>query len=169
MTRFDTDRLIFLLDTVRKEGEHLLQTARRLSEEPVDPEWAKRLEDDLELSERVDAFGARFGRLQDTIGDKLIPELLRCLSEPPGAALDNLNRMEKLELLDSVAEWLEARNLRNRLIHEYVRDPAEFADALRRAQELVPMLVRTYDSLNRYARDRFAAENGNWPLELGSE
>ena len=32
---------------------------------------------DIDLAERVDAFVARFGRLQDTAADKLLPELLR--------------------------------------------------------------------------------------------
>lgn len=166
MKQPNIDRLVFLLDTVRKEGEHLLQTAHRLSQESIDAEWARRLEDDVELSERVDAFGARFGRMQDTIGDKLIPELLRCLLETPGAALDNLNRMEKLNLLDSVADWLEARGIRNRLVHEYVRDPAEFAAALVRSRELVRLLIGTYNALTAYARERFACGKENWPPEI---
>ncbi len=48
--------------------------------------------------------------MNDTETDRLV-----FLMETPGAALDNLNRMEKLGLLSSVVEWVEARNLRNRM------------------------------------------------------
>lgn len=33
----------------------------------------------------------RFGRMQDTVGDKLIPALLRSMAETTGSVLDNLN------------------------------------------------------------------------------
>ena len=57
------------------------------------------------LSERLDAFVARFARLQDSLGDKLLPALLRALAEPVGAALDNLNVGERLGWFDSVEQW----------------------------------------------------------------
>jgi hypothetical protein len=162
----EVGRLLFLLDTVAKEGRHLLDTTGRLFSQPIDVAWVEGLERQPELAERVDAFGARFGRTQDTMGNKLIPELLRCLQETPEAIIDNLNRMEKLGILASVRDWLEARNLRNRLVHEYVRDPAEFAAALRRAYELVPMLAQTYNRLNDYARARFGDQVADWPPKL---
>lgn len=158
----ETDRLSFLLDVAGRESRHLLQTTGRLFGRPVTVAWVDGLESDVALAERLDAFVARFGRLQDTIGDKLIPELRRRLLETPGAALDNLNRMEKLGLLHSVTDWVEARNLRNHLVHEYVRDSAEFAAALNRARELVPMLVDTHCALETYAAARFGkSREGN--------
>ena len=163
MSNGDTDRLHFLLDTVAREGRQLLGTAGRLFATRVDATWVANLEQKPEAAERVDAFVARFGRMQDTIGDKLIPELRRRLAETPAAALDNLNRMEKLGLLGSVADWIEARNLRNRLVHEYMRDPEEFAGALNRAHQLVSLLVQTYDNLNRYAKTRFGEGLADWP------
>jgi len=163
LSRTDQDRLRFLLETTEREGRHLLGTAGRLFRENVDAAWVARLDGDPETAERVDAFGARFARMQDTIGDKLVPELLRRMAETPGAALDNLNRMEKLGLLDSVVAWVEARNLRNRLIHEYMRDAQDFADALNRAHELVPLLVQTYNNLSAYARARFGQAAEDWP------
>lgn len=160
------DRLVFLLETVEKEGRHLLGTTARLFIEPIDAAWVRQLEHRPELSERTDAFATRFARMQDTLGDKLVPELLRQLLETPGAALDNLNRMEKLGLLRSVTDWLEARNLRNRMIHEYMRDEAAFAGALNRAAELVPLLVDTYNAIHAHIQTRFAAPAQGWPAEL---
>lgn len=160
----DADRLRFLLETVEREGRHLLGTDGRLfADATIDSGWVEALEKDPELGERVDAFAARFARMQDTIGDRLIPEFRRRLLEEPGSALDNLNRMEKLGLLNSVTDWIEARHLRNRLVHEYLRDASEFAGALNRAHQLVILIVETGDAINRYAKQRFAAEGDTWP------
>ncbi|ABI56218.1 hypothetical protein ACN2MM_04955 [Alkalilimnicola ehrlichii MLHE-1] len=159
-----SDRLIFLLDTVRREGEHLIHTTQRLLPHPVDTTWVAGLEEDPDRAERLDAFVARFSRMQDTLGDRLLPELLRQMLETPGSALDNLNRLEKLGLLASVVDWVEARNLRNRLVHEYMRDAEEFAGAVNRARELVPMLINTFNTINRYAREHFSGQG--WPGEL---
>lgn len=162
----DTTRLVFLLDTVQREGRHLLGTDARLFCENIDAAWVQGLDQQAELSERVDAFAVRFGRMQDSTGDKLIPELRRQLLETPSSALDNLNRMEKLGLLPSVVDWVEARNLRNRLVHEYMRDAADFADALNRAHQLVPLLVETYNLLNYYSQRAFASSRTAWPALL---
>lgn len=162
-TPVEIERFRWLLDTVRREAEHLLGTTHRLFRDDIDAAWVDALAGSPELAERVDAFGARFGRLQDSIGHKLIPELRRLLLEPPAAVLDNLNRMEKLGLLAAVDDWVEARNLRNRLVHEYVRDSGEFAAALNRARELVPLLTATYNRINRYGRERFAGQGDDWP------
>ena len=166
MTQQPLARLLFLLETVETEGRHLLGTASRLADQRVDAAWVKRLEEDFTLAERVDAFAARFGCMQDTLGDRVVPELLRQLLETPGSAIDNLNRLEKLGLLESVEQWVEARNLRNRLFHEYMRDADEFAQALVRARQLVSLLVRTYNAVNRHAATRWASGSESWPSLL---
>ncbi|WP_245539038.1 hypothetical protein [Thioflavicoccus mobilis] len=124
------------------------------------------MERDAQLAERLDAFVVRFGRMQDTIGDKLIPELRRQMLETPGSALDNLNRMERLGLLPSLLDWVEARNLRNRLIHEYLRDAEDFAGALTRARDLVPLLIETYNRIVGYCRQHLASSRPDWPPAL---
>ena len=86
--------------------------------------------------------------------------------ETPSAALDNLNRMEKLGLLSSVLDWVEARNLRNRLVHEYLRDADDFAGALDAAHQLVPLLIETYNRLNTYSQEHFATTSTPWPPML---
>jgi hypothetical protein len=82
-------RLQFLLRVVGKECRHLATTDQRLFQAPFMPDDAPRLETDPDLAERVEAFVGRFGRLQDTVGDKLLPALLAALGEPVGAAVDN--------------------------------------------------------------------------------
>lgn len=149
------DSLRFLCGTVELEAEHLAATDARLFAQPFSVERAQSLRSDVDLSERVDAFVARFGRLQDTLGDKLLPALLQQLAEPAGSAIDNLNRAERLGFVTSVNEWLEARRLGNRMVHEYVRDPAELAAALNAGHRHVNLLIRTAAAVRHEVARRF--------------
>lgn len=152
-----------LLDTVWREGKHLLQTDRRLFATPIDEDRVKQMEDDPDLAERVDAFAARFGRMQDTLGDKLLPSYLRLMGERPGLVLDNLHRAEAIGLIGSSQEWLDLRNQRNKLIHEYISNPAEFADTLMHAHQFVAQLIHTYNQTRNAAMAHFTA--AHWPPE----
>jgi hypothetical protein len=135
----DRAKLDFLAETVLAETEHLQITDGRLFALPMTPERAAGLRNDIDLSERTDAFVARFGRLQDTLADKLLPVLLDWLSEPVGPAIDNLDKAERLGWIGSVQTWTEVRPLRYRMIHETVRDPAELASALMAAHAAPPL------------------------------
>ena len=81
------------------------------------------------------------------MADKLLPALLDWLSEPVAAAIDNLNRAKRLGWIVSVEDWTEVRRLRNRMIHEDVRDPAELAFALQTAHAAVPLLTRAAEAM----------------------
>jgi uncharacterized protein with HEPN domain len=95
----------------------------------------------------VEAFVGRFGRLQDTVGDKLLPLLLAALGEKSSAAIDNLDRAERLGLLKSADEWMTMRNLRNQMIHEYVEDPTVLSSALQTGHAFVPALIATANTM----------------------
>lgn len=140
-------RLSFLARVVRKESQHLVSTDQRLFDIPFNIDRARQLEIDPELSERVEAFVSRFSRLQDTIGDKLLPALLAALGEMPAAAIDNLNKAERLGLLDSVEEWMVMRQLRNQMVHEYVEDLTVLTNALQIGHGFVPVLIMVADNL----------------------
>ncbi len=150
MAQESLDRLQFLIVVGEKELRHLSETSSKLAKENIDEQWVNSLESNSDLSERVDAFVVRFGRLQDHLGDKLIPELIKQMLEKPTSAIDNLNRMEKLGLISSVDDWIVARNLRNKLVHEYVVDALEFALSITKALKLVALLEESYLSLSAY-------------------
>lgn len=113
-------RLQFLIRVVRKECQHLATTDRRLFVGEFPLTQVAQIEADPDLAERVEAFVGRFGRLQDTVGDKLLPLLITALGEKASAAIDNLDRAERLGLLKSADEWMAMRNLRTQMVHEYV-------------------------------------------------
>jgi len=118
------ERLALLIETVALEAEHLQATDQRLFAEAFTAERAATLRDDAMLAERLDAFSARFARLQDTAGDKLLPALLTRLGEPVGSVLDILDRAARLGLLaQTSATWIAARALRHRMGREYIRMP----------------------------------------------
>jgi len=136
------EKLRFLAETVLAEARHLQLTDQRLFAKAMTPARAALLATDIDLAERTDAFVARFGRLQDTLGDKLLPALLDWLAEPLGPAIDNLAKAERLGLILSMDRWLGARRLRNRMIHEYVRSLVELSSALTAAHDIVPDLLQ---------------------------
>jgi len=140
-------RLQFLTRVVRKECKHLTTTDQRLFGGLFTLEQAARLEEDPDMAERVEAFVGRFGRLQDTVGDKLLPLLLSTLGEKSFAAIDNLDRAERLGLLKSADEWMIMRNLRNQMVHEYVEDPVVLSSALKTGHAFVPTLIETANKM----------------------
>jgi uncharacterized protein YutE (UPF0331/DUF86 family) len=54
------------------------------------------------------------------LGDRLFPRLLALVGQRGGTLIDRLNQLERLGLLSDAQRWLAWRNLRNRLVHEYV-------------------------------------------------
>lgn len=133
-------RLQFLVRVLRKECRHLVSTDQRLFGSPFTEGKARQLEADVNLAERVEAFVGRFGRLQDTIGDKFLPVFLMALGEMPAAAIDNLDKAERLGLIASADEWMALRRLRNQMVHEYIEDLTLLASALQSGHESVSML-----------------------------
>ena len=140
-------RLQFLARVVRKECNHLVTTDQRLFGQPLTLEQVTGLEETPDLAERVEAFVGRFGRLQDTLGDKLLPLLLVALGEKSTAAIDNLDRAERLGLLESADEWMTMRQLRNQMVHEYVEDPVVLNSALQCGHAYVPALASAANNM----------------------
>ena len=141
ITPSQTARLEFLTRVTGKECQHLLDTDGSLFGDLFTVEDAKKIEADPILAERLDAFVSRFGRLQDTVGDKLLPALLIALAETTGPAMENLDKAEKFGLLVSADAWMEMRRLRNQMVHEYIEDLVVLTSALRTGHAFVPELV----------------------------
>lgn len=140
-------RLDFLMLATKKESEYLQQTDGRLFSGHLTIENLQNIIADQTLSERLEAFIGRFGRLQHMLGDKFLPALLTALAEPKASALENLDRAEKLGLIDSTNKWLEIRKLRNQMVHEYIDDLEVLRDALNAGHDFVSTLLATTDRL----------------------
>ena len=141
-----------LIRVTAKEARYLERTANRLGAINIDLSWAESLENSDEHSEMLDAFVSRYGRLQDTLGDKLLPAMLRAGLEKTGSQLDNLLRAEKLGWIESTQVWIELRELRNRLVHEYMESADDLLDALQQALQGVHILVETQLRMEAYVK-----------------
>jgi hypothetical protein len=159
-------RFLQTMEVVRREGEHLAYSRRRVFGQPVDAQWVRNLEAAPELAERVEAFVSRFGRMQDTIADKLLPRWLQAVAESPGSQIENLNRAERLGVIESVERWLEARKLRNRLVHEYMENPSSFAEDLALAHEYTDLLIDAFNRVHAFALTRMGLSERDLPPVL---
>ena len=153
------DRFLYTLRVVSKEVTHLQETQKRLFKAgPISVDWVRNLTADDPAQDTLEAFASRFGRLQDSLADKLLPRLALLEGEKPGSAIDNLNRAERLGLIPSTNGWLAMRALRNKLVHEYVADPSEFASALNQAATFVQELVDAYQRVRSRAEQRLGTD-----------
>ena len=159
-------RFLETLALVAREGQHLIYSWHRVFDQPVDVEWVRGLETDPERAERLEAFVSRFARMQDTIAQKLLPRWLAALAETPASVIDNLNRAERLGVLESTDRWLEARRLRNRLVHEYMESAETFASDLVLAKDHAGLLVDCYNRMRAFAAERMNIDEAQLPDRL---
>ena len=100
--------------------------------------------------EHIDQFLFRFAKLQDAMGEKLFILLLEFLLEenPKNKPfIDVLNRLEQLALLDDKNVWLELRQIRNNIAHQYEDEPQQAAEALNAIYSAKINLEKIYTSL----------------------
>ena len=145
------ENALLALDLARKEVAHLQYTHRTLFEHPIDASWVKQLAVQAELAEKVEAFVSRFGRLQDHIGERLIPRFASLLGEASKSMLDGLAYAEKMRWIDSAEAFIGARKLRNLLVHEYMADVQLFLQALLAAREATEVLFSTVARIDAQA------------------
>jgi hypothetical protein len=90
-----------------------------------------------------DAFLKRFSSLQDFMGAKIFPQLLQMVGIFTEKMSEILYHAEKEGLIDSLNDWIELREMRNDLEHDYPDDLEKALLELKRA-------VGKYDTLERY-------------------
>ena len=134
------------------EAKHLRYTMGTLFNEEIDIEWVRRLSDREDLAEKIDAFVSRFGRLQDHLGEKLLPAFSRLLGAQPKSLLDVLSYAERMGWVANAEEFIGTRKLRNLLVHEYMTEVELFRDALLAAQTATSMLLSTLGNLQQEAQ-----------------
>jgi hypothetical protein len=146
------ENALLALDLAKKEATHLAYTHRTLYAQDMNLEWVRNLSQRDDLAEKIDAFVSRFGRLQDHIGDKLIPRFVSLLGGTPTSLLDNLAYAEKAGWLESTESFISARKLRNLLVHEYMAEAELFLEALQTADEASCMLMDIVARIRRQAQ-----------------
>lgn len=150
-------RLAFLVRVIEKEIEHLDYADQQVFSSTFNRSSIEILAHTPELALRIEAFSSRFCRLQDTLGDKLLPSLLMALGESANALLNNLDKAEKYGWLSSAEQWIALRQLRNKMIHEYIEDPDIFYSALITAHNNLSLLKDFADYLTQQVAELLSA------------
>ena len=144
---------LFALDIAERETKHLRYTLNTLFSQSVTADWLLRVSNNEALAEKIDAFSSRYGRLQDHLGEKLIPKCAALLGEPRRSLIDQLSFAERMGWINDVDGFIQARKLRNLLVHEYVTEAELFAQALQSAQQSAEMLISCVESISKELAD----------------
>lgn len=142
---------LLALDLAHKEAAHLRYSQTTLFALPINLAWVQDLSQQPELAEKVEAFVSRFGRLQDHLGDKLLPRLAALMGENSKTLLDTLAIAEKAGWLASADAFIAARKLRNALVHETMLDAQNFLESLFAAQKACQMFFDTIETVQTLA------------------
>ena len=91
----------------------------------------------------LDQFAYRYTRLQDDMGARLMPAVLKVLGEDisPMSAIDRFTRLEQLGWLKSADEWLSLRQVRNQFAHDYPDSLTERFERLQAAIQAAQKLL----------------------------
>ena len=117
-------------------------------------EYAHLSKTDLRL---LDQFAYRYTRLQDDMGTRLMPAVLRALGEDVAAmpALDRFARLEQLGWLPSADEWNILRQVRNQFAHDYPDTAEERFERLQAAIQAAWQLIAVMEHVGLKLRSRF--------------
>ena len=99
----------------------------------------------------LDQFAYRYTRLQDDMGAKLVPALLKALGEDVAimSALDRFARLEQLGWLVSADDWQTLRQIRNQFADDYPDKPTERFERLQAAIHAAAQLIEVLTQFQR--------------------
>lgn len=108
-----------------------------------------RIFSDFEAIKTIDTFIYRFSKIQDYMGEKLFPAVLNELGEykPALPFKDVLNRLERLEIIPSAIGWMEYREIRNALTHEYPDNEDEIIEGIALALKAFQQINEIYNNI----------------------
>ena len=127
---------------------------------PITEEVLNALSD--EQTAVLDQFLYRFAKLQDCIGLRLIPTVYALLESDTTAHpfIDILNRLEKLGVLTSAADWQYFRSLRNNFAHEYPERSEDIVNAINALYASWDKFMALYERLAATAGKLIGVEDG---------
>lgn len=91
---------------------------------------------------------ARFARLEDIIIKKVFRAVVAYELGDSDRLIDILNLMEKLELISSTEQWIELKDLRNIIVHEYELE--DLPAIHHRVYRATPLLFDTLERITTY-------------------
>ena len=101
----------------------------------------------------LDAYLKRFSSIQDFLGAKIFSLLLEIAGINNSKMSEVLSYIEKEEIIDSLENWIELREVRNELEHDYPEELQEALNDLKYCIDSFPKLESYYlNSLNFFKK-----------------
>jgi hypothetical protein len=119
--------------------------ALKYSWDKTDPERIG--EPEPEREETLEALTARFAPLDDILVNGVFPAVVTLELANAERLPDVLDLMERLRLIQSTEQWIELKELRNAIVHEYEMD--DLPALQRRVYWAVPVLLQTLEAAYR--------------------
>ena len=113
---------------------------------------------DKEALRILDQIAYRFAKLQDSMGEKILPLILVQAQEPIAESatfVEKLNRLERIGVIPSAEEWKKLRVARNAIAHEYPDDPELRTSAINRFLVGASQMKALYQTVHEYIDANF--------------
>ena len=125
--------------------------------------------DEIQMS-FVDQMVYRFSKLQDRMGEKIFKAVLEFGGEDVKRMIfiDRLNRLEELGLLYK-DEWMQLGKLRNEIAHEYSFNQEEVVENIIAVFKKVKNLLRIYEEIYNYCKEKFDFVKNSSLLETANK
>lgn len=139
-------------DIIEKIELHKSRAKTALLEIKNWPTLNSDLFEDFEKIKTIDTFIYRFIKLQDMMGDKLFKIFLDEIGEYKDnmSLLDVLDKLEKFEIINDSYEWMEYRNLRNKLTHEYPNNEEDIVEGIQLAMIVFEKIEIIFNNIIDY-------------------
>jgi hypothetical protein len=100
--------------------------------------------------EHFESLTSRFARLSDLLIQKIFRLIDQLDLEGAGTIRDRINRAEKKDLISHAAQFVDIRELRNNITHEY--DPTAMLIIFKDVMHYCPMLFDAVERVHRYTQ-----------------
>jgi hypothetical protein len=102
----------------------------------------------------LDTLTGRFAKLQDVLGSKIFPLIIKTLDrdDAQDTVRDQLNKVEKFGVLKSVASWKELREIGNKIAHDYPDDDETIVRKINECATHCESLLRIWQQAKNFIR-----------------
>ena len=103
--------------------------------------------------ESFDSLTSRFARLSDLLIQKIFKMIEKTDLDIEGTVRDRINKVEKKGLINSAETFIEIRDLRNTIAHEYI--PESYKEIFKKVKEFTPALLGSIKLVKDYCREKY--------------
>ena len=99
----------------------------------------------------LDTYSARFSRTIDVFENKVLKTIAAIVDGKFLTALDLFNKMEQLKVITSAKSFYKAKQLRNRIVHEYAE--RDWILIVKSAIDYAPVIFASYEMTIDYCKE----------------